>query len=109
MGDLMAACALAAGVSPAWAWHDMARLEAQGLAPWSDLPLALPDDDEHRHFMAHDTRKAVAAGLRNRPLVDTVADTLGWWRALPEHQRRLDKAGLTPEREAGVLAALAAA
>ena len=106
MGDLLAACADAAGVAPQLAWHSMAVLQAQGLAPWTDLPLALPDDAEHRHFMAHDTRKAVAAGLRTRPLADTVADVLAWWRHLPAEAHAFDKAGLSPEREQAVLKAL---
>ena len=54
-----------------------------------------------------DTRRAVAAGLRTRPLAQTVADTLAWYRALPPAQQVFDKAGLTPEREAQALAALA--
>jgi 2'-hydroxyisoflavone reductase len=109
MGELLATCARAAGVTPTLAWHDMATLQAQGLAAWTDLPLALPDDDEHRYFMANDTRKALAAGLRIRPLADTVADTLAWWRGLPAQQQVFDKAGLTPGREQAVLQALTAA
>lgn len=105
MGALMAACAAAAGVRPDWRWIPMATLQAQGLEPWSDLPVALPDDDEHRGFMRTDVRRAVAAGLRTRPLQDTVADTLAWWRALPAAQQVFDKAGLAPEREAEVLRA----
>lgn len=103
MGALMAACASAAGVRPHWRWIPMATLQAQGLQPWSDLPVALPDDDEHRGFMRTDVRRAVAAGLRTRPLRDTVADTLAWWRTLPAAQQVFDKAGLAPEREAELL------
>lgn len=107
MGALMAACAAAAGVRPHWRWIPMATLQAQGLAPWSDLPVALPDDDEHRGFMRTDVRRALAAGLRTRPLAETVADTLAWWRALPPAHQVFDKAGLAPEREAEVLGRLA--
>ncbi|EHR70918.1 nucleoside-diphosphate-sugar epimerase [Burkholderiales bacterium JOSHI_001] len=107
MGELLATCAQAAGVAPRLVWHDMAALQAQGLAPWTDLPLALPDDDAHRGFMAHDTRKALAAGLRIRPLADTVADTLAWWRSLPARPQTGDRPGLDGERERAVLAALA--
>jgi 2'-hydroxyisoflavone reductase len=105
MGDLLAACAHAAGVAADLQWRAMGSLQAQGIEPWSDLPLALPDDDEHRHFMAHDTRKALAAGLHIRPLAATVADTLAWWRGLPADQQVFDKAGLAPERERAALAA----
>lgn len=106
MGELMAACAAAASVRPRWCWVPMAELMAQGLQPWSDLPVALPDDEEHRGFMRTDVRRALAAGLRTRPLIETVADTLAWWRALPPAQQVFDKAGLAPEREAAVLRTL---
>ena len=105
-GELLDACAAAAGVSVRFAWVDVAALEALGLAPWSDLPLALPDDDEHRGFMQTDTTRAQAAGLALRPLEATVADTLAWHRSLPAAQQAFDRAGLTPLREAAALAAL---
>lgn len=101
--DLLAACAAAAGVRPAWAWRAVADLQARGLQPWSDLPLALPEDADHAGFMRCDTARARAAGLSTRPLALTVADTLAWWRSLPAAAQVFDKAGLTPEREAAAL------
>jgi 2'-hydroxyisoflavone reductase len=100
MGAVLQACAAAAGVRPDWRWIDIATLQARGLQPWSDLPLALPDDAAHAGFMRTDVRRALAAGLVTRPLADTVADTLAWWRSLPPERQAFDKAGLTPEREA---------
>jgi 2'-hydroxyisoflavone reductase len=104
MATVLQTCAAVAGVSPDWRWIDMATLQARGLQPWSDLPLALPDDAEHAGFMQTDVRRALAAGLATRPLVQTVADTLAWWRGLPADLQVFDKAGLTPEREAAALA-----
>jgi 2'-hydroxyisoflavone reductase len=51
-----------------------------------------------------DASKARRAGLANRPIEETITATLGWDRArgLPEPMG----AGLTPEREAGLLAEL---
>lgn len=106
MGRLLQTCAEVAGTQPVLRWADVARLQALGLQPWSDLPLALPDDDEHRGFMHTDVRRALAAGLRNRPAAQTVADTLAWHRSLPLAQQVLDKAGLSATREAAVLSAL---
>jgi 2'-hydroxyisoflavone reductase len=110
-GSLLAACADAAAIvaPPPLRWVDIGTLQSHGLEPWSDLPLALPDDAEHAAFMLVDAAKARAAGLRERPLAQTVADTLAWWRGLPPAQQVFDKAGLTPEREAAALAALDAA
>jgi len=50
-----------------------------------------------------DISKAIGAGLKFRPLEETVRDTLEWAKTRPvDHEWR---AGLTPEREAQVLAA----
>lgn len=103
---LMQACAEAAGTQPRWAWADGAWLEAQGVKPWNELPLWLPDSAEYAGFMQARNDKALAAGLRIRPLAETVADTLAWWRRLPPEQQRFNKAGLSAEREAQLLAAL---
>jgi hypothetical protein len=66
------------------------------------LPLWLPD--EALGMAAMDTGRAAAAGLRRRPIVETVADTL-----LDEQARGLDrprKAGLTRDDELELLAQL---
>jgi 2'-hydroxyisoflavone reductase len=103
MASVLQACAAAAGVRPNLRWIDMDTLQARGLQPWSDLPLALPDDADHAGFMRTDASRACAAGLRARPLAQTVADTLAWWRTLPAQARDFDRAGLHPVREADVL------
>jgi 2'-hydroxyisoflavone reductase len=109
MAGLVQACAEAAGCQPAdLRWIGDAQLLAQGITPWVDLPLWLPADGEMAAFMAVPTARAEAAGLTVRPLAQTVADTLAWWRALPAEAQAFVLAGLAPEREAAVLAAGAA-
>jgi 2'-hydroxyisoflavone reductase len=51
--------------------------------------------------------RAVAAGLRFRPLSETARDTLGWWNGLPPERRAKLRAGLSRDREKQVLAAWA--
>jgi 2'-hydroxyisoflavone reductase len=104
MGAVLQACAEVCGVRPDWRWVDMATLQARGLQPWRDLPLALPDDAEHAGFMRVDGRRARGAGLHTRALHDTVADTLAWWEGLPAAQQGFDQAGLSPAQEARALA-----
>jgi 2'-hydroxyisoflavone reductase len=53
--------------------------------------------------------RAVAAGLRFRPVAETSRDTLAWWEGLPEERRAKLRAGLSAAREAEVLAAWRAA
>ena len=106
MGALLQACAEAADCRPQWVWAAAAELERLGLAAWSDLPVWLPAAGEHAAFALADTRAAEAAGLQIRPLAQTVADTLAWYRRLPAEQQAFSKAGLSPEREAAALAGL---
>jgi 2'-hydroxyisoflavone reductase len=69
------------------------------------MPVWIPAEGEYAGFGRISTERAQRAGLRTRPLEDTVADTLAWWRAQPEARRAEPKAGLSPSREAEVLAA----
>jgi len=85
-------------------WVDTAFLEQQGVSPWSDLPVWVPAAGDSLGFAAIDCRKAIAAGLVFRPLVATAHDTLVWWQAQPEERRAKLRAGLSPEREAELLA-----
>jgi 2'-hydroxyisoflavone reductase len=49
--------------------------------------------------------RALAMGLRFRPVTETARDTLAWWKTLPAERRANPRAGLSPEREREVLAA----
>ena len=64
------------------AWVDEAALADADVEPWSDLPLWLdvPRHPELRGFLAADISRALTAGLRLRPLEETIADTLAWVR-----------------------------
>lgn len=103
-GELLDTCARVAGVSPQWVWASSDWLLAQGVAPWMEMPLWLPPEGAHAKFMQIDTRRAQAAGLHIRPLIDTVRDTLGWWRSLPPARQVFDATGLKPAREHALLA-----
>ncbi|MCP2259341.1 Nucleoside-diphosphate-sugar epimerase [Streptoalloteichus tenebrarius] len=81
------------------------KLAEAGVQPWSgprSLPLWLPR--EMYGMTAHDAGPALAAGLRPRPLADTVAAALEDERALGWDRPR--KAGLTVAEENEILSAL---
>jgi 2'-hydroxyisoflavone reductase len=87
-------------------------LLAQGVEPFDHLPLwlALPENPSFAGFFDVDVTRAVAAGLRFRPLADTIADTLAWESeraAAPEKDYGPGAlaSGLAPERQAELLAA----
>lgn len=82
------------------------RLLEHGVAPWAgprSLPLWLPDP-EWAGFTAVDTARARAAGLRPRPLEQTLADALAW--ELTRDTSRTRAAGLSDADERALLAVL---
>ncbi len=102
MGELLEVCRAAGGGGAEFTWVEEAFLLAQGVQPWSDLPLWIAaSDPSSAGFHRFDCRKAIAAGLRFRPVADTVRATLAWDAGRPaEHAWR---AGITREREAELL------
>jgi 2'-hydroxyisoflavone reductase len=63
----------------------------------------VPHDEETRGFQEINVSKAVARGLRFRPLADTARATLDFARSRPPTHKM--QAGLAPEKEAAVLKA----
>jgi 2'-hydroxyisoflavone reductase len=76
------------------------------LGQWMEVPLWTDSSDErNRYFQAISVERAVAAGLKFRPLAETVRDTLAWDLARPADTER--RAGLARDREREVLEAWA--
>jgi 2'-hydroxyisoflavone reductase len=92
------------GSEAALAWVPWPFLEKAGVQPWSDLPAWIPVAGGEAGTSQVSVARAAGKGLRFRPLADTARDTLAWWKGLPEARRRKLRAGLSPEREAEVLA-----
>ncbi|HEY9723648.1 MAG TPA: NAD-dependent epimerase/dehydratase family protein [Oscillatoriaceae cyanobacterium] len=82
-------------------WADTAWLEAQQALSSENFPLWVPE--EALGFAQADASRAIAHGLRFRPLAETMRDTLAWHRTRPVGTAL--KAGLAPEEEARLLAA----
>ena len=86
-------------------WVPYSYLEGRNVQPWSDMPVWIPPTDEMKGFSRFDCSRAIAAGLRFRPLAETARDTLDWFKTLPAERQSELKAGLSPEREREVLEA----
>jgi 2'-hydroxyisoflavone reductase len=99
MEHLLQACRKESGRDASFTWVSDTFLQEQGVAPFMELPLWIPGDAVN--FMRMSSDKARAAGLVNRPVQDTVRDTLTWDRTLSSE--RTLKAGLEPGREAELL------
>ncbi|MET9389021.1 NAD-dependent epimerase/dehydratase family protein [Streptomyces sp. NPDC006624] len=109
MGTLLDACARVTGGAAELRWTDPGVILEAGVEPWVQLPVWVPPgSDMHDALHASDVSRALATGLRCRPVEETVADTWNWLRAIggvaPQRADRTRK-GLDPELEAKVLAA----
>lgn len=100
-GDLLRAVADETGVASRSVVLSDEQRAAENVRAWADLPMWLPPEDTAMRGMFQvDTSRAQAAGLRTRPLRETVRDTLAWVRA-----RGGDLAvGLRAERDAELAA-----
>lgn len=86
-------------------WVSWAFLEKHGVEPWSDMPACIPAAGADAGMAQVSIARALAKGLRFRPVTETARDTLAWWKTLPEGRRARPRAGISPEREREVLAA----
>ena len=80
-------------------WADEQRVLDAGVRAWTELPLWLPGDD-YAGMSRADIGRGLSAGLRFRPLEETVLDTLAWDRTVPG-----GRATLSREKEHEILAA----
>jgi 2'-hydroxyisoflavone reductase len=105
IGDMLETVKSALSSSAKFTWVNADFLEAQKVAPWSDMPVWIPPRGEEAGGNQISNKRALDKGLTFRPLAETARDTLAWFKTLPQDRQSHLKAGLAPEREAEVLAA----
>ena len=113
MGALLENCraVTASTVEPVWAddaflAEAQAKIEARN---WGAFPIWHPAEGEFAGASSFANARALAAGLENRPVRETIRDLLAWWQTLPEERTSNLRAGLTAEQEAELLEALGSA
>ncbi|MBC3840667.1 hypothetical protein GXW82_11555 [Streptacidiphilus sp. 4-A2] len=79
-GELLSACVAVTGSDAELVWVDDQPVLAGGVEPWSELPLWYPEFKEGKPsgIWRADARAAARAGLRCRPIAETVRDTWAW-------------------------------
>ena len=107
MGELLDACIEVTGAKAEFVCADGEFLAAQRA---NGLPIWTQPGSDFGGFGAVANKKAVAAGLRFRPLRDTVRATFEWWNGISEQAKAAmwdsERTGRpTAEREAEVIAA----
>lgn len=105
LGEIVDGANAASGPDTRLHWAGEAFLAEHHVEPWSDMPLWIPRDDPSSVLTAVSDVRGRAAGLRCRPAVETLRDTLEWALRCGKRYGNLD-AGLAPAREREVLALL---
>ena len=93
----------AATVDPVWV--DDAFVESSGAGAGGALPIWHPMSGENAYVSSVSGQRARAAGLRNRPVRETIRDLMTWWDTLPEERITNARFAMTAEREAELIAA----
>ncbi len=104
-GELMAACREVTGSDADFTWVDDEWLAAQDVDAWTEIPLWVAPNEGPSVF-AHDTTAAAAAGMRWRPLRETVAASWAWQRSVEGGWKPAEMTpGLDAAKEARLLQA----
>ncbi|CEJ92065.1 hypothetical protein VHEMI07743 [[Torrubiella] hemipterigena] len=109
LGQVLELCREITGNKAQLVWKTQEEIIEAGIKPFVELPLWLEHKtNDYATVYGWDTAKAKSAGLRCRPIEDTVMDTWAWMTGIngPKHAPegvQLKLLGLSPEREALVL------
>jgi 2'-hydroxyisoflavone reductase len=101
MGGLADACLEASLSGARLHWTSDEFLAAEGVGEWMELPLWVRETPEQAGFFEVDCSAALRAGLRCRPTLATVKDTLAWHETREPY--RWERTGLDPEKERRLL------
>jgi nucleoside-diphosphate-sugar epimerase len=110
MGEVLSTTVAATGGAARLRWVPDEVLVEHEVGAWDELPLWIPMAEAPGTW-AIGTARAQAAGLRCRPVVETIADVWAWLRdggeaQLPDWRADVRPRGLTAAREAELLAAV---
>lgn len=106
--ELLACCLQVTGSDATLEWVTPEQVAAAGVSGWTDLPIWVPPEGELAALHDADTTAALAAGLRCRPVEDTVADTWAWLQreGYPDPPSdRAGRLGLSRDQERTLLGA----
>ncbi len=109
MGELLGACLEVAARGARLTWAPDEALVAAGVSAWTEMPLWIPENDPgYGGMLLGSNEGAVAAGLRFRPIAETIRATLAWdvREGGPRSEPPLRVIPLSREREAAILAAV---
>jgi 2'-hydroxyisoflavone reductase len=109
MEEFLDACRAVSRSGATLEWIDDAFLATHDIAPWKELPLWVPEDEDDvaSGFLDVPLRRALLNGLQIRKVRETIADTIAWNETRAANREW--KAGLAADREEALLKAWDAA
>ena len=113
MGEMIAGirASISGDLEATFTWVSSSFLGEQKVNGWSDMPVWVPAEPDNDGWSRVSIARALSKGLTFRPLADTARETLAWHRTRPAADQSIPRttspsgAGLSPDREAAVLAA----
>lgn len=100
MAELLYGCKTVLGSDARWTWIPDQELEALGVGAWIEMPLWIPASSPNGATVC---TKAVKAGLKHRPVGDTIQATYDWALTEVGTNPRVLGGSIKPEKEAEVL------
>lgn len=97
--QMLEACVAVCNPQAQLTWLSESFLLDHKVEPWSEMPVWLPEKESAMDTCSN--ARAIAAGLKIRPLAETFRDTLAWAKTRPADYAW--RAGMKPEREAELL------
>jgi 2'-hydroxyisoflavone reductase len=105
MGDFLESCVRTVNPEASLTWVDADFLEKHDVQSLRDMPMWASPGGAYSGSMTWSGQKALDAGMKIRPVEETIRDTLEWFKSLPQERQSGLRTRMTPEREAEVLAA----
>jgi 2'-hydroxyisoflavone reductase len=103
MGDFLESCVRVTGTGTELTWVPADFLTVHELEAWQQVPMWADSDSALVGSLTWSGEKALRAGLKIRPLEETIRDTVAWFKSLPEDRQAKLRAGIDPEKESAVL------
>jgi 2'-hydroxyisoflavone reductase len=101
IGEMLSQIKGALNSDAKFTWVPADFLAQNKVEAWSDMPVWT---GEESGMARTNITRALAKGLTFRPLAETARDTLAWFKSQPQDRQSKLRAGLTPAREAELLA-----
>ncbi|AZM52880.1 reductase [Streptomyces sp. WAC 01529] len=106
MGELLDACVEVVGSDASLRWTAPEAVAEAGIQEWVELPVWAAPGEGHDTMHRTSSEKAIAAGLRTRPVAETVRGTWEWLQSIggtPPQRPDRPVVGLAPDKEAKAL------